>query len=80
MNINSALTKNYENDSLADADKTKPILPGLKRQLYHIYSSTHLLIYSSTRPREPVLPVLSEVEGAPRHPRLDEILDTRYET
>jgi len=44
MNINSASTKNYEMNSLAGADKTKPILPavgvsglpGLKRQLSRI--------------------------------------------
>ncbi len=41
--------------SLAGADKTKPILPAvsvaglpdLKRQLYRIYSSTHLLVNPS---------------------------------
>ncbi len=49
MNINLGLTRNYKNDSPADPAKTKPILPDLKRQLYRIFSSTHLLIYSSTR-------------------------------
>ena len=34
-------------NNLADADKTKPISPGLKRQLYRIYSSTHLLVNPS---------------------------------
>ncbi len=34
MNINLGLSKNYEMNSLADPAKTKPILPGLKRQLY----------------------------------------------
>ncbi len=36
MNINSALTKNYEMNSLADPANTNPISPGLKRQLYFI--------------------------------------------
>jgi hypothetical protein len=51
MNINSVLIKDYENDNPPDAASTNPILPGLKRQLYRIYPSTSLLIYSSTRPR-----------------------------
>ncbi len=36
MNINSALTKNYEMNSPAVPAKTKPILPALKRQLSRI--------------------------------------------
>jgi len=47
MNISPASTKNYEMNSPADPAKTKPISPGLKRQLYRIYSSTHLLVNPS---------------------------------
>jgi len=68
MNITSALTKNYENDSLAYPANTNPILPGLKRQLYRIYSSTHLLIYSSTRPRPREAPQLSRIYSFTRLP------------
>jgi hypothetical protein len=34
MNINLGLTKDYENDSLAGADKTKPILPSCARSFF----------------------------------------------
>ncbi len=47
MNISSAITKSYENGRLRSTEKTKPISPGLKRQLYRIYSSTHLLVNPS---------------------------------
>ena len=64
-------------NNLAHPAKTKPILPGLKRQLYRIYSSTHLLIYSSTCPR-PREPVLSLSKGTPG-PRIQSISKSRFE-
>ncbi len=43
MNINSATTKTYEMNSLADPSNTNPILPGLKRQLYPVRVSFTLM-------------------------------------
>ncbi len=62
MNINLGVTKNYEMNSPADPAKTKPILPGLKRQLYRTNLS------QAAKPRRPREAVLSLSKGHPPPP------------